>query len=209
MGRGWRYAGRGVRMKRSLVVLLILVLIAAAANVPVALLWYRPQRLALYSRRMVVVQGAPAAMHSWPDATPHDRPWPALTQWQSTKVLNHEQIQAYANGFQMTTDRYGWPLPVLIETNRWWPWDDPQWKISTEPELGIRVVWSGLLLNPLIAAASVWLVVFAPLFAARWLVQRRRAREGQCQKCGYPIGVSDRCTECGAELPARAPAGAA
>ena len=44
-----------------------------------------------------------------------------------------------------------------------------------------------------LAIAAVWL----------WIVDRRPGRNC-CPKCGYPVGTSDKCTECGSTLSLRA-----
>lgn len=62
------------------------------------------------------------------------------------------------------------------------------------------VLWPGFAVNTVFYATILWLMLAAP-FALR---RRLRARRGQCQQCGYPIGVSPVCTECGAALPASA-----
>lgn len=62
--------------------------------------------------------------------------------------------------------------------------------------LPIRPIWPGFLINTLFYAAILWLI-FAGPFALRRTIRRRR---GCCPACGYPVGVSPRCTECGAEV---------
>lgn len=64
--------------------------------------------------------------------------------------------------------------------------------------LPTQILWPGFAVNTVFYATILWLMLAAP-FALR---RRLRARRGQCQACGYPIGVSPVCTECGAALPA-------
>ena len=107
-------------------------------------------------------------------------------------------------GFAMQASRMGWPFPVLQHVQRWWPWEHPSWKLPhNRQDLGISLVWKGLVLNPLIVAGVPWLLVVGGLAAWRWMVGRRRLAAGQCAACGYPIGVSERCTECGVPIPVR------
>jgi hypothetical protein len=58
-------------------------------------------------------------------------------------------------------------------------------------------IWPGFAINTVFYAFIVWLLSAAP-FALR---KRRRIKRGLCPKCAYPVGTSDKCTECGAALP--------
>ena len=58
------------------------------------------------------------------------------------------------------------------------------------------IAFPGFVINTLFYAAMCWLVLFAP-FALRRLLRRRGRR---CVACGYPIGSSEVCTECGTRL---------
>ncbi len=66
--------------------------------------------------------------------------------------------------------------------------------------LPLRPLWLGFAVNTLFYAAVLWLLILGP-FALRRLIRRRR---GLCPKCGYPMGESSVCTECGVELAKRA-----
>ena len=70
-------------------------------------------------------------------------------------------------GLQMQTDVYGWPMPSLVETSRWWPWNDPAWKSTEEQEAPLRPAWTGMLLNPLIFGLSAWVLLVVPPLAGR------------------------------------------
>ena len=59
--------------------------------------------------------------------------------------------------------------------------------------LPVRPVWPGFAVNTLCYAALLGIVLAIPGMV-RTAVRRRR---GQCIHCGYPIGVSEVCTECG------------
>ncbi len=54
-------------------------------------------------------------------------------------------------------------------------------------------IWSGFFLNLLFYAPMIWLVARVPRAVRRYI----RTRHKRCAACGYPIGVSERCTECG------------
>ncbi len=59
-------------------------------------------------------------------------------------------------------------------------------------------VFRGALLN-----TAVYALLIGPLFALLPLRRRWRAAHGRCPRCGYPVGRSDICSECGSELPIR------
>ncbi len=54
-------------------------------------------------------------------------------------------------------------------------------------------IWPGFAINTLFYAAILWLLLAAP-FALR---RRLRRRRGLCPACGYRVGESPVCTECG------------
>lgn len=63
--------------------------------------------------------------------------------------------------------------------------------------LGVLPVWPGSAVNSVLYGGLLWLLAAS----VREVRHRRRARLGQCQRCGYPKGVSSVCTECGAPAP--------
>lgn len=58
-------------------------------------------------------------------------------------------------------------------------------------------VWRGLVINSLFYAVLLWMVFLLPYLARRSM----RLRRGLCPACAYPIGISERCTECGQMIP--------
>lgn len=66
-----------------------------------------------------------------------------------------------------------------------------------EPEkklyLPVTPQWGGLIVNTGLYAALIWLALGGLRDWRRW----QRRRRGQCRHCGYPIGASPVCTECG------------
>ena len=62
--------------------------------------------------------------------------------------------------------------------------------------LPIRVLWPGFAINTFFYATILLLLFAFPFTLRRW----RRIRRGLCAKCAYPIGTSEVCTECGAQL---------
>ena len=58
-------------------------------------------------------------------------------------------------------------------------------------------LWPGFAINTLLYATVLWLLIPGPFVLRRYVRQRR----GLCQGCGYPVGESAVCSECGRELP--------
>lgn len=115
----------------------------------------------------------------------------------------------------------GWPMPAL--TGSFWTMGSRlNSRIQQSIPIPIRLVypsntrataddctlvpilplWPGFAINTLLYAATLWLL-FAGPFALRRAIRRRR---GLCIACGYPIGSSPVCTECGAAVTSKQPA---
>jgi hypothetical protein len=60
----------------------------------------------------------------------------------------------------------------------------------------LRPLWPGLLLDALIFGAMLYGLWYGPGIGRRAI----RRRRGLCPACAYPVGVSERCTECGVTL---------
>jgi hypothetical protein len=60
----------------------------------------------------------------------------------------------------------------------------------------LRVLWVGFASNSVFYAALVALLFLGP----RGLRRRWRKLHGRCPTCGYPLGGSERCSECGAHV---------
>ncbi len=63
----------------------------------------------------------------------------------------------------------------------------------------LDVTWPGFAVNTLFYSAILWLGIRGPFIVRRFI----RVRRGRCARCGYPIGSSPQCTECGHQLSAR------
>ena len=113
----------------------------------------------------------------------------------------------------LCVDRAGWPClsmeavrsrfnrggtPVVLRSALVPPdWVAPannHW--STSPLLPLKPVWPGFVVNWFVYTAATWLVVFSFPIARRVVRIRRHC----CPSCGYPIGTSPVCTECGHTL---------
>lgn len=83
---------------------------------------------------------------------------------------------------------------------KWWNW--PQWARPARQVLPLQPLWPGFAVNSLFHAIMAWTLCSAA--SAPWrLRRRRRANRDLCVYCGYPIGASSICTECGRSLPPR------
>ena len=67
-------------------------------------------------------------------------------------------------------------------------------------DTGLVLSVPGVLVNPMLLALMTWFVVIAPLIILYKTRRRYRKRKGLCPACAYPIGSSNRCSECGFEL---------
>lgn len=183
--------------------LLILVLLAAAVNVPLAVTFIRSRNAPRPASTMVHREETPK---QWPASTPHAEPWPAPNNWSEQRAFGYREYNVFGvrpepqrgrNGFQMTVQSLGWPLPVLEKKQMWWDWNDPALKgPESDPRTSVRI--EGLILNPLILGGGAFVIL-----RGRWLLvtllRRARRRRGHCcMSCGYPIRTpSPRCSECG------------
>ncbi|HYE63708.1 MAG TPA: hypothetical protein VD997_17080 [Phycisphaerales bacterium] len=147
--------------------------------------------------------GPDAARLGYSVATPPDQPqWPAPTQVQIEWSLGYRLIGTWSSrdgrpGHQMRVEEYGWPLPVLVDAQYWWPWDEPEWKSKYAPDPSIRIAWPGVVLNPLIIALGLWSVIAIPLLLVLSIKRAYRQSRNACVFCGYPRGHAPQCSECG------------
>lgn len=90
-------------------------------------------------------------------------------------------------------------LPTFCRSNCIWSIDVQRGLSPLIPNrlVPLKPIWPGFAVNTLFYATILWLIFFAP-GAIRRMFRRRRH---QCPACGYPIGVSPMCTECGKPLP--------
>ena len=190
-------------LKRQLTILAVLVLVAAALNVPIAVQLIH-SRTQLWPGPALHVTGAAAASRGWPHRTPHETAWPAPDYWTVSKefggryyhIASRSASDPTRNAYSMQYETYGWPLPVLHRVQMWWDWEDPALK-GPESDPAMALYWPGLVLNPLIVGGGVWALVIAP-WALYFEMQRAKwRRSGRCLRCGYPTGVGPVCTECG------------
>lgn len=79
----------------------------------------------------------------------------------------------------------------------------PRWAFNpdgrTYNRLPVRPRWPEFLGNSAVFGATLALVWYTP----GWWRRARRRRCGQCVTCGYPVGISEVCTECGRSVRAK------
>lgn len=72
-------------------------------------------------------------------------------------------------------------------------------QFSTARILPTTIIWRGFLINSAGYAGAIYLLLLggsAPFSMRRWVRRRQRC----CESCGYRIGASVVCTECGSDL---------
>ncbi len=118
------------------------------------------------------------------------RGWPLLSMW--SEYFTHgdqtiEELRSNPGSLTYTTLPYR-GIALKTGTRATYP---------IERVLPLGMIWPGFAINTLFYAAILWLVIPGP-FILRRLIRHWR---GLCPKCGYPMGESSICTECGQGLP--------
>ena len=214
-------------MKRRLLIAAIFLLAGAVVNVAVAWGIVLRSSVSPEGPPFERVSGESA----WPRPVPDD--WPPPQDEKLARSWGLSLVMAVTSVFPspplppkgtlicvwMTLFRAGWPCRTLeaeYQGKQFYelPLDSP-WRYSlTLPEpltiirhkearyrpLPYRPLWPGFAVNTLLYAAILWLLIPGP-FALRRFIRRRR---GLCPGCGYPMGDSNVCTECGMALLRRA-----
>ncbi|MHC4217971.1 MAG: hypothetical protein ACYSU7_05890 [Planctomycetota bacterium] len=103
-------------------------------------------------------------------------------------------------------DARGWPMVCLLSYSAdfggrvKFPWaldlGGTQGPMGLPRVLPLRPILSGFAINTLVYAVALWSIILGPTTLRR-TIRRRRHR---CPACGYPIGESDLCSECGGAL---------
>jgi hypothetical protein len=185
-----------------LVSLVVLVLLAAAMNVPFAITKMR-SRSTPVGMKWEQHEGADAAARGWPVSTPHRRVWDAPESWSRWSGFGYEEFHVSSptpapgvNGFSMQVQRLGWPLAVVEIRQMWWDWNDPALD-GPEPDPRPQLVPTGLVLNPLMMGGGLWLVLCVLPMAVRVARRVVRRRRGRCAWCGFEVQALAVCPECG------------
>jgi hypothetical protein len=122
------------------------------------------------------------------------RGWPMPCMWHMAGHLTMIDTQSgIQEGQTIGGIALSPPLPM---------WRDPT-AYSSQPDeprtLPLRIIPSGFAINTIFYGLAVYLAIMIP-GATRRLMRRRR---GQCADCGYLVGNSSVCTECGAAVSLR------
>lgn len=116
--------------------------------------------------------------------------WPFRSmQWKNSTIFDGQQYQPPPIG------KASIMLPVWLETFS----SVRTHGLPARRQLPIEPIWLGFAINSLLFAASLWAILRG------WGVLRRfvRDKRGQCPNCGYPVGTSPVCTECGQPVASR------
>ena len=88
-------------LKRVAIIILVLALIGAAVNFPVAMLCAKSRVQTPGAKTRFVLQGADAAKRTWPVRGPHPQPWPELTYYMEAGDFGYLHVQAgHAEGLR-------------------------------------------------------------------------------------------------------------
>jgi hypothetical protein len=145
--------------------------------------------------RLEIFRIVPGVSGAVPDFSVYvvDAGWPMRSLSCKGYAIAEETLRA-------ARDKAHWSLalepPELLHAARMGLMGDEQF---ARP-LPLRPSWPGFAINTALYAAILWLLfaLGGTPFALRQWRRGRRIKRGLCPKCAYPVGTSDRCTECGA-----------
>ncbi|MEZ6164845.1 MAG: hypothetical protein R3B67_10460 [Phycisphaerales bacterium] len=196
-----RYLRRG-EVRGALIILLVLVLLAAAVNVPFAITKIR-SRTGTFPTRSVDLDGPEAAAKGWPARTPHNRVWDepdSWTMWSGFGIREYDvrspSRNPGENGFSMSVQFLGWPTAVIEIKQMWWNWGDPSLN-GPESDPRPQLVPLGLVLNPVLVGGGAWVLLGLLPLAVRVTRRVVRIRRGRCPWCGFDASGLEVCPECG------------
>jgi len=136
--------------------------------------------------------------------------------WAEYLRLDPDTISMYSQALYEDALACGWPFRamMMIAGPRFDPedkflrgilWDAPTWirgrpiappSQSLPIYLPLKIIWPGFIANTLLYSIVPFLI-FIMKFKLRGYLRLKRK---QCNKCGYPTGQSQVCTECGTQL---------
>ena len=105
--------------------------------------------------------------------------WPLKSFRRSTRI--QEEQAAWHRQYSWTPNT---PFPTVLSAD------------AEEFMLPLRPIWTGFVANALLYCGVLLALIIVPRSLRRLI----RLQRGQCPNCTYPIGVSDRCTECGTPI---------
>jgi hypothetical protein len=116
------------------------------------------------------------------------RGWPFLSMWSRQQRTEWPRVP---NKVELRINGGVDPsLPSIFFLNKSWSRCVP-----------LRPIWTGFALNSAIYAAAIWLSIAM----VKLIIKRVRRARRLCPDCGYPMGLTGVCSECGAALPRAVP----
>ena len=109
--------------------------------------------------------------------------WPTVAMWHEEHLAKNFAVQAVAPGGLGFANGFQFLGPGRV--------------------LPCGIIVRGFAVNTLLYAVVLWLLIPGP-FVLRRFIRRRR---GRCPGCGYPVGGSEVCSECGMALALARPGG--
>ena len=138
------------------------------------------------------------------------REW--LPMWARCRKIHPDVSESYDG--VLVENAAGWPFLAVRSSHRWRSpitsatirTDQlsgvlrPSWlRLSDDAALPCLPIWPGFAANTVCYATILAVLCYSP-FALRRFIRHRR---GLCMRCGYPMGESAVCSECGKALPER------
>ena len=203
--------------RRNLILSLACSLLAGVvANVVVAWSCVRWQRA---SPTPTISSDAPSSVHRWQRIAPIPFAYDSTKPTVVSRLRGSEQVHVFGMGtgrqwtYRLSEHRAGWPARSLagqhwadnrpghltdVYTNLW---RRPTIRTGEAAPVVLNYplmpLWPGFVANAIAYAAVLWTLLVGPTYGRQAL---RRLRH-QCSKCGYPVGSSSACTECGQSVP--------
>jgi hypothetical protein len=199
-------------MKRLALKLVLFLLVGAIINVAVA--WGCALVISPNGFSSASWQSAQHADYAiWQSAQPAEAPrWPGWVYRSDTlgahflAIASASMKSTYVESYVFRQRESGWPMYscggsawykysrttpgapwIVLEVHPHRAFILPRRIIPTGP------IWKGFTIDTLLYAALLWMVFVVPGTLRRLL----RVRHSLCPGCGYPIGLSAVCTECG------------
>ncbi len=149
------------------------------------------------SLSMTTSRPSPLQSRPWDRALRVRAGWPlssmAGERWRAASPVNHLQQAVHAVAPRAGTSAPGpeavhvAAFPIQRNTA-----GGTQYRLAP-----LRPIWPGFAVNTIFYAMLLWLLIPGPFVLRRFI----RMKRGRCVRCGYPMGESAVCSECGKALP--------